>query len=164
MGAVLLQKDNNGKWHLIDYISEGMNSAEWNYQIYDKEMMSIIRAFKEWSKWLLSAPDPIEVWTNHQNLLYFRKPQDLNGRQARWLMQLQNYNYTLHHIKGKNNGHANLLSCRPGHDQGQDDNKNVTMIKPKHLRVRNIIAIRLDSQLEKHIKEATKRTPPDEVS
>ena len=102
-GAVLSQKDKSGKWHPVDYISKGMNSAEWNYQIYNKEMMSIIRAFKEWSKWLLSAPDTIEVWTDHQNLLYFRKPQDLNGRQARWLMQLQNYNYTLHHIKGKSN-------------------------------------------------------------
>ena len=79
-------------------------------------------------------------------------------------MQLQNYNYTLHHIKGKSNGHADLLSRRPGHDQEQDDNKNVTMIKPKHLRVRNIIAIGPDSQLEKQIKEATKNSPPDEVS
>jgi hypothetical protein len=76
----------------------------------------------------------VEVWTDHANLQYFREPQKLNRRQARWLTQLQDYDYTLHHILGKANLKADLLSRRAGFDKGEDDNKEVTLLKPMHFR------------------------------
>ena len=36
----------------------------------------------EWQQYLLGAEEPVEIWTDHQNLQYFRKPQKLNRRQA----------------------------------------------------------------------------------
>jgi len=47
-----------------------------NYEIYDKEMLAIMLALEEWRPlpyW--RATEPFEIWTDHQNLQYFRQPQ-----------------------------------------------------------------------------------------
>ena len=48
MGGVLLQQLDNDLWHPIAYRSESMADAEHNYKIYDKEMLAIIWALKDW--------------------------------------------------------------------------------------------------------------------
>jgi hypothetical protein len=47
MGAVLLQMIN-GKWRPIAFMSKSFNEAERNYEIYDKEMLAIMKALEEW--------------------------------------------------------------------------------------------------------------------
>ena len=39
-------------------------------------------AFYEWSHYLKGVKIPMEVLMDHQNLTYFKKPQNLNQRQA----------------------------------------------------------------------------------
>jgi hypothetical protein len=65
---------------------------------------------KECRQYLIDATQPFEIWTNHANLQYFQKPQEPNRQQAGWLMELQDYNFTIHHIPGKSNSRANFLS------------------------------------------------------
>ena len=84
--------------------------AKRNYEIYDKEMLAIMVALDEWRHHLLGAKLQFEIWTDHQNLTYFKKPQKMNRRQARWITKLQEYNFTLHHKPGKTNVKADLLS------------------------------------------------------
>src|SRR5204863_6490596 len=62
------------------------------------------------------------------------KPQKLNRRQARWLTELQEYHFTLHHIPGKSNSKADLLSRRHGFDQVLDDNDHLVLLSPAHFR------------------------------
>ena len=76
-GAVLSQKID-GKWRPVAFRSRSLNETERNYQIYDKEMMAIMDSLMEWRQYLLGAKYPVEVFTDHQNLQYFRKPQKLN--------------------------------------------------------------------------------------
>jgi hypothetical protein len=66
----------------------------------------------------------VEVRTDHKNLQYFREPQKVTGRQARWLTFLQDFNYTLTHIPGHQNTVADLLSQR------SDLNKGVNADEP----------------------------------
>src|ERR1700748_73230 len=44
--AVLLQRDEQGKRIKVGYHSEGLNSAEQNYDIYDREFLALIRALR----------------------------------------------------------------------------------------------------------------------
>lgn len=46
-GGIIMQKDENGKLYPVAYFSKKLNPAECNYTIYDKELLAIIRAFKE---------------------------------------------------------------------------------------------------------------------
>src|SRR6201996_8552670 len=73
----------------------GMNETERNYEIYDKEMLAIMLALEEWRPMLMGARHEIEILTDHQNLEYFKKPQKINRRQARWITELAPYHFTL---------------------------------------------------------------------
>jgi len=43
-GAVLLQEDTNGDWHPVAFHSKLMSATERNYQVYDRELMAVIRS------------------------------------------------------------------------------------------------------------------------
>ena len=59
--------------------SRSMSDAELRYDIYDKELLAIVSALKEWHPYLLDTAEPFKIWSDHKNLSYFRKPQRLNG-------------------------------------------------------------------------------------
>ena len=77
-GAILLQTDPNGDWHPCSYLSQSFSPAERNYDIYDQELLTVIRALKSWCHYLHGSPFPVQVFTDHKNLTYFRQPQLLN--------------------------------------------------------------------------------------
>ena len=81
-GAVLLQTNPNGEWHPCSYLSQSFSPAERNYNIYDRELLAILHALKAWRQYLSGSPFPIQVFTDHKNLMYFRQAQHLNRRQA----------------------------------------------------------------------------------
>ena len=72
-----------------------MSLTERNYEIYDKELLAIVEALDKWQQYLLDAVEKFEVWTDHENLKYFKEPHKLNGQQAKWYLKLQDYNFTL---------------------------------------------------------------------
>ena len=47
VARVLSQKNNKGVLYLVAYFSKKISSAEYNYEIYDKELLAIIRCFEE---------------------------------------------------------------------------------------------------------------------
>ena len=112
IAAILSQLDEDGIWKPIAFMSKSLNEAERNYEIYDKEMLAVMQGFYEWSHYLQGYNAGVEVLTDHQNLTYFHKPQNLNRRQARWILDLQEYNFTIKHRSGKSNTKADLLSRR----------------------------------------------------
>ena len=127
LGAILSQR-HAGVWHPIAYISHSLSDAECNYHAADLEMAAIIFALKEWHHYLIDAALPFEILTDHQNLTYFKKPQDLNRRQARWAHFLQQYHFTMTHRSGKTNP-ADPLSRRSDFEKGVElDNKAQTLL------------------------------------
>jgi hypothetical protein len=78
-GAVLLQQNvDDNSWHPIAFLSKALNPVEQNYEIYDTKMLAIIQGLEEWRYYLEGARHPIEIWTNHKNLEYFRVAQKSN--------------------------------------------------------------------------------------
>ena len=134
IAAILSQLDEDGIWKPIAFMSKSLNEAERNYEIYDKEMLAVMQGFYEWSHYLRGYNAEIEVLTDHQNLTYFRKPQNLNRRQARWILGLQEYNFTIKHRSGKSNTKADLLSRRADYPKGESDNQGITLLKAEHFR------------------------------
>jgi hypothetical protein len=143
IAAILSQLDDEGKWRPVAFLSTSLNDAERNYEIYDKEMLAIMHGFYEWAHYLKGNDEITEVLTDHQNLTFFRKPQNLNRRQARWIMDLQEYNFMIKHRPGKANTKANLLSRRAGFPKGENDSENIILLKENHFRN---IEIRLNKE------------------
>lgn len=136
-GSVLSQVHlADGKWHPVAFFSKSLSPAERNYEIHDKELLSIIRSLEEWRHFLEGADNAVEIWSDHANLQYFTTAQKLNRRQARWALYLSRFHYTLHHKPGVSMGKADALSRRADHHDGVElDNSNVVLLKPEHIRV-----------------------------
>jgi len=50
--ACLLQKHVNRVWHLVIYYNRKLILPELNYDIYNKELLGIVAALKEWRVFL----------------------------------------------------------------------------------------------------------------
>ena len=79
-GRVLSQYDDNGILRPVAYFSSKHTAQECNYEIYDKELLAIIKALEEWRPELLGVQEPVEVITDHKNLEYFMTTKALNQR------------------------------------------------------------------------------------
>ena len=74
----VISQEQDKKWKPIAFLSRMMQPAEQNYEIYDKELLAIVEALTKWRQYLLDTREPFEVWTDHENLKYFREPHKLN--------------------------------------------------------------------------------------
>jgi RNase H-like domain found in reverse transcriptase len=57
--GILSQYDDNGVLRPITFFSKKHSPQEANYEIYDKELLAIIRAFEKWRLKLEKAAFPI---------------------------------------------------------------------------------------------------------
>ncbi len=153
VGAVLSQKQGR-VWRPVAFMSKSLSATERNYEIYDKELLAIMLALSEWRHYLMGAKENMEIWTDHQNLQYFRLPQKLNRRQARWVTELTEYHFTLHHKPGAQNVKADLLSRRQDHDQGHEDNNDIVILQEHHFRA---LILPTTTETHQHIQEVTRQ-------
>src|SRR5580698_4993994 len=102
-------------------------------------MMAIMDSLADWRQYLMGAKEPVEIWTDHQNLQYFKKPQKLNRRQARWVTELSEYVINLVHKPGKTMGKADALSRMTGLETGANDNEDIIVLKPEYFILNLVI-------------------------
>jgi hypothetical protein len=117
--------------------------VERNYEIHDTEMLAIIRGLEEWRHYLEGARHPVEIWSNHKNLEYFRVAQKLNHQQARWSPYLSCFDFTLHHKLGQRIDKPDALSRWADHRSGQGDNDNLTLLALELFRIHTLAGARL---------------------
>jgi len=128
VGAVLLQRKEDGKKHPIGYYSATLNEAQQNYDIYDLELLAIVMALKNWRLLLAGSPHKIIIYSDHLNLQYWKTPQRISRRVAREVLELSEYDFEIRHIPGKQNSHADALSQWPDYDNGEGNNTNVIVL------------------------------------
>ena len=125
----------DGLWRPVAFLSKSLNETERNYEIHDKEMLAIIRELEAWRHLLEGAQVKFEIWMDYKNLEYFMKAQKLNRRQARWVLYLSQFDFTLKHVAGSKMGKADRLSRRADWNVGIDkDNENQIIIKNHWIR------------------------------
>ncbi|PIL32326.1 hypothetical protein GSI_05572 [Ganoderma sinense ZZ0214-1] len=161
-GGVLLQKLEDGLWHPIAYRSQSMAEAERNYEIYDREMLGIVRALEDWRHYLEGLPEPFDIVTDHRNLEYWQTAQNLSRRQARWSLYLSRFDFRLSHKPGTTNTQADPLSRLSIHQvTDAEDNRNQIVLGPERfatLAASSMEETDMDA-LERDIKVATDREP-----
>jgi len=80
--GVLSQMDDEGLLHPVAYFLKEHTPAECNYDIYDQELMTIIKSLEQWRPECEGAAYPLQLVTDHKNLEYFMMKKLLNWRQA----------------------------------------------------------------------------------
>ena len=95
--VVLFQMNENDVLRLVIYMFKQMSLVECNYEIYDKELLAIVRAFEKWhSKCVeISMKELIKIINDHRNLEIFMSIKSLNRRQACWIEFLLKFNFRI---------------------------------------------------------------------
>jgi len=150
---VMSQRDDNEQLRPVTYFSSKMLPAECNYEIYDKELLAIIRAFEEWRPELKGTLDLVEVISDHKNLEYFMSIKLLSRRQARWSEFLSRFNFKIVYRSSELNTRADALTRRSGdlplnEKNSRREHQWQTVLKPKNLEIQVLTNVLDDSDSE----------------
>ena len=103
IGAVLSQSNR-----VVEYASRVLTPAEQKYSTIEKECLAIVWAVDKWRPYLLGRRFHIE--TDHKPLQWLQTARDPRGKLARWMIRLQEYDFSIGHVPGKENVMADYLS------------------------------------------------------
>jgi hypothetical protein len=145
-GAVLTQLDSNGDRHPVAFLSKTFSETERKYEIYDRELLGIIRVLKKWRHYIQGSGHTTIVYSNHKNLTYFRTAQKLNDRQARWLLYLSGFDLKLIHLPGTKMVQSDALSRWPDYGTNEQMKEDDKVVLPDNLFI-NL----LNTELQKWI-------------
>ncbi len=106
---VLSQYDDEDILHSVIFYSKNMISAECNYEIYDKKLLTIIRCLKHWCFKLKCTDILIKIFIDHLNLKYFMIIKKLIRQQTKWAEKLFKYNFKIIYQSEKQNLKADVL-------------------------------------------------------
>ncbi|KAH9266936.1 hypothetical protein BASA83_010294 [Batrachochytrium salamandrivorans] len=133
ISGVLSQFDDSDQIRPVAFYARQMNSAERNYEIYDKELLAIVDSFKHWRHFLQGGLHPVTVLCDHKSLEYFMSTKKLTRRQARWSLELSEYDFSITHRPGKLNGRADALSRQSDHHLENDCSNFKRILDPKQI-------------------------------
>ena len=114
LGAVLSQKQADGRYHPIVYASHVMNETEQRYHSNKQEFLALKWAVTEQFHEYLSPygknRNEFVVRTDNNPLTYIFSSANLDAAGQRWVACLASYNFSLEYQKGKDNTVADFLS------------------------------------------------------
>jgi len=96
LAAVLSIMTKDNEIHPIAFHSQTFSALELNYDVHDKELLAIFKAFKIWRHYLEGSALPIDIVTDHKNLEYFSTTKVLTRQQVRWSEYLSQFNLIIH--------------------------------------------------------------------
>jgi len=150
-GAVLSQDQGSGL-QPVAFLSATLKAAEGNYSTYDKEMLAIQHACRAWRHLIHGVPTII--YTDHQALTTYKRQRNLNSRQARWYLDLQEFgdDLTIKYLPGKDNVVADALSRLPA-------KPNNSPIDANHIPLNLLSRVLQDDSFTAKLKDAYLRDP-----
>ena len=72
--------------------------------------MDLILALKQFEFYTTPAQFPIDIFTDHNSLVFLNRAKYQNQRPLRWNSELQEYTLNTHHMPGKHNVVGDALS------------------------------------------------------
>ena len=113
LGAVLSQKQADGRYHPITSASHVMNETEQRYHSNKQEFLAlkwaIMEQFHEYLSPYGKNQNEFAVRTDNP-LTYIFSSANLDAAGQRWVARLASYNFSLEYQKGKDNTVADFLS------------------------------------------------------
>lgn len=104
IGSVLCNKDLRP----VAYASRPLNKAELNYPVIQKELLAIVWSVKYFRPYLFGKS--FTIMTDHKPLIYLFGMKDPSNRLVKFRIELEEYDYKIVYIKGKDNAVADALS------------------------------------------------------
>ena len=119
VGAVLSQVDDDGREKVVAYASKALSARQKKFSATEKEAYAIVFGTQQFRVYLLGLH--FQIVTDH-NALRWLHSMEPKGRLARWILDLQEFNFTVVHRAGRLHTNADALSRlvqSPGEQQKQ---------------------------------------------
>lgn len=113
VSAVLTQTKDNLEIPIC-FASRTLRKSELNYTVSEKEMLAIVFALMKLRFYLIG--NKFEIETDHAALTFLMSSKFTNNRIYRWSLLIQEYDFNISHIKGKNNIVADAFSRKDNHE------------------------------------------------
>ena len=109
LGAVLSQKQTDGRYHPVAYGSRTLNDAERKYHSTKLEFLAMKWAIADHFSYYLMG-QKFKVHTDNNPLTYCLTTAKLDAIRQRWIEELAPYEFSIKYIKGSDNTVADALS------------------------------------------------------
>ena len=126
IGAVLSQLQENGSECVVAYASRVLSKQERNYCVTRRELLAVVAFLQHFRQYLLGTPFTIR--TDHSALTWLQNFKQPEGQLARWLEQLQEFEFTIIHRPGKAHCNADALSRRHCSKDCPDTHSTATIV------------------------------------
>lgn len=119
LGCALYQKDEkSGKLHPIAFGSRSLSQSEQRYSAHKLEFLALKWAVtNKFSYYLYNSKHPVQIYTDHNPLVYLTTTAKLDALGHRWLAELSSYNFEIHYKPGVSHKDADSLSRKPADDE-----------------------------------------------
>lgn len=108
LAGVLYQKDEQGNPRILGFHSKALKGAELNWTTTEQEFYAVISTIKKFETYLRGSK--FHILTDHKALLFVQNMKLYNSRVTRWILFLEQFDYTVEHVAGRLNTAADVLS------------------------------------------------------
>ena len=108
LGAVLSQKQSDGRYHPMAFRSRALHGAEVNYHSTKLEFLAMKWSIEHFQTYLLGPH--FKVHMDNNPLTYFLTSLNMDATKQRWINELVKYDFSIEYQQGKNNTVADALS------------------------------------------------------
>lgn len=113
IGGELYQLDEDNNHHVIGFVSKGLSGPELRWTVSEQELWAIIYCLHKFETYLRGVK--VIIRTDHQALSFLKSWKMYSGRITRWILYLNQFDFKVEYIKGKDNIGPDILS-RYSHD------------------------------------------------
>lgn len=146
LGGQLYQMDDEDQIAVIAYTSRTFKGSELNYHAAEKELLSIVHCLVKFRTYLLGHK--FTIITDNKALTFLNKCHLTSSRMTRWILAIQEFDFTVQHCSGKSNIVADLLSRNP-------EDLDEAIEKPDLLEI-NQVTLNLNKESLKHLKQISR--------
>ena len=102
----------------ITFASRILSKTERKWGITEREAYAMAWSINYFCSYLLG--NKFELFTDHRPIIFLRTLNNFAPKIVRWLLQLEEYDYTVTYKEGKANSNANVMSRLPMNENGDD--------------------------------------------
>jgi len=111
IGAVLMQKDKEDRTKVVSTASRVLTPAERKCTTCELELLAIVYALRKFRIYIYGHK--VTLNTDHKSLTFLKKCVVSSTRVARWILEIEQWDLEIQHIKGIENTLADVLSRNP---------------------------------------------------
>ena len=107
----ILSQKHDEHCHSVEFFFKKLGPAEQNYRTSDQELLAVYLSMMHWRHHLKRVNHKVIVLSDHKNLIQFNITVNLNRRQLKWSLDLQQFDFEVQHCLSNKNSADESFCC-----------------------------------------------------